>query len=138
MKKTKRKHNLLNILLFRLSRKHYKDAYRTQISQGEYEAKGLPKYSLIDAMIDHLYGRKYYCVLVSYPNQRVRGTKGKPVYETSTSIFFSYEEAWDFYESFHDDSKAAFINTHQIISFRSKRNIPVWSAYRDNLRTQIY
>lgn len=131
-------HPLLNILLFKLSLKHYKAAYATQIAQSYYEAKGLPKYSLIDAMLDHIYGRKYYCVLISYPNQRVKGSGGLPIYETSTSIFFSEEEAQTFYEEFHAHNAATYINTHQIISFRSHCKIPVWSGYRDNHRSQIY
>lgn len=136
--KTKRKHPFLNKLFYMLAKENYREIYKVMISQGEYEAKGLPKYSLFDAIMDHLYGRKYYTVLLSRPNIKVKGSNGKHTYETSSDIFFSEREAWEYYEKMHDTSKAATFNSHQIISFRSKEKIPVWNQHRDPNCTQLY
>ena len=125
------KHPLINKVLFKASRTLYKNVYRTLNGQKHYEDAGLPAYSVMDALMDYLFGRKYYTVLMKRPNLKMRGTKGLCVYETSSDIFFSEDEAWAYYEKMHDASRAATLRSCQIISFRSKEKIPVWNMQRD-------
>lgn len=135
----KRKHPFQNKLFFLLAgRKNYRQVYKIMISQQEYENKGLPKYSLTDAILDYLFGRKYWIVILCRPNIRVKGTNGKPTYESSSDIFFSEQEAWDYFEKMHDEKKNATFNSIEVISFRSKAKIPVWNMQRDPNLTQVY
>lgn len=133
-----RRHPFLNKVFFKLFRSKYKSLYRTIISQGEYEKKGLKRYTLWDAIMDQLYGRKYYIVILSRPNIRVKGTHGKCTYESSSDIFFSREEAERYYEKMHDTAKNAVFNSHEIISFRSHLEIPVWNFQRDPNGDQLF
>lgn len=91
----------------------------------------MAKQSLLEELINHIFGRKYYCVLLSRPNIKVKGT-GLPAYETSSDIFFSKEEAEEYYERMHDNTKGAIFNSHQIISFRSRENIPEWNMQMED------
>ncbi len=131
------KHPLFNCVLFKANRTLYKQVYRTMHNQQEYTSKGIPEYSLLEALQDYLLGRRYYAVLLMRPNIRVRGTKGNHPYETSSDIFFSEDEAWAYYEKMHDTRESATFRSIQIIKFRSKAKIPVWNMQRDNSCAQL-
>lgn len=93
------------------------------------------KKSLFEEIVKHidetLFGKKYYFVLLSRPNLKVKGQNGKHPYETSCDIFFSYEEAKKYYDKMHDDQANAVYNTHQIVSFRSRCPIPLFNQQRN-------
>lgn len=90
------------------------------------------KQSLLGELISHIFGRKYYCVLLSRPNIKVRNTKGKRPYEMSSDIFFSRDEAEEYYHRMHDNSSNAVITSHQIISFRSRIPITEFNMQREH------
>lgn len=91
----------------------------------------MAKQSLLEELISHIFGRKYYCVLLSRPNIRVKGTDGLKPYEISSDIFFSKEEAQEYFDRMHDTQPNAVFNTHKIISFRSHENIPEFNMQRE-------
>lgn len=93
------------------------------------------KKSLFEEIKNHLeatiLGKKYWCVLLSRPNLRVKGQKGKHPYETSCDIFFSYEEAKAYYDKMHDEAPNAVYNSHQIVSFRTREPMAVFNQQRN-------
>lgn len=88
------------------------------------------KQSLLGELISHIFGRKYYCVLLSRPNIRVKGTDGKHPYEMSSDIFFTEEEAKEYYHRLHDTNPDAVFTTHSIVSFRTHIHIPEFNMQR--------
>ena len=135
---TTHRHPFLNRLCFKLCPSRYRSLYQTILNQREYEAKGLPRYSLVDALLDQLWGRKYYIVILSRPNLHVKGTGGKSPFESSSDIFFSRDEAVRYYEQMHDSHKNAVFNSHEVVAFRSHLNIPVWNMQRDPNTDQLF
>lgn len=95
----------------------------------------MAKQSLIHMVIDHittqLFGPKYYFVLMHYPNQRVlpetEGQKPLPLYETSSNIFFTRQQAEEYLEEHRQQYPSDYLVTDEVISFRTRRNIPHWN-----------
>lgn len=88
--------------------------------------------SIISQLIDHVLGRRYYCVLMSRPNIRVRDTNGMHPYEMSSDIFFSREEAREYLDRMRRQFPGDTFDTHDIICFRSHEPIPEWNMQREH------
>lgn len=91
--------------------------------------------SIYNHVLDTFLGRKYYFVLMRYPNQRVRFTDATvrpvPLVETSSSIMFTEQEAYQYLQEFQSSDASEPIVSVEVHSFRSRAEIPEWSRYRD-------
>ena len=133
------KHKLSEVLLFRLSKDKYREVRKYMLSSMEKfkDDQQAQQYSLLDALTDFLLGRKYWIVLLQRPYITVRGTKGKHPYETSSDIFFSESEAWEYFEMMKATAKNSW-KPVTVLSFRTKEDITVWNIFRDPNRDRIY
>ena len=134
------KHKISEVLLYKLSKGKYKEVRRFMQKSMEMYADGqqdVQKYSLLDAMKDFALGLKYWFVLLERPYIRVKGTKVQHPYETSSDIFFTEREAWQYYEMMRESRKNSW-RAVRVIAFRTKEQITLWNSQRDPDRTQLY
>lgn len=87
-------------------------------------------------VLDTILGKKYYFCLLHYPNIRVvpdqQGSKPTPLYETSSSIFFTLDEARQFLDENRPLYPSDYLVADEIHTFRTHKPVTPWSKYREH------